>query len=556
MLLILFSLYGDTMYALAEFPSQGDLIKFTYDALGIIPCKSEQILDLKIENKSLQRSLQRLANEDSSNFLENLDTHIQALIQVITDLFPSYQLQNSLLDTLKEVFQCYLGTILDNHTYLEKKKSFEFIIFSTLLPRLPISILKHKESYADYFKKSHTPKDLYWFLGSEDLSPLSYIMQWIYNSENLAHEEFHTLLPSQLKNKEDNQDEKDIWNTQKWLNNQSLPALSNIKAVFTRAFVSHSISLEKQETYLFFLTIARFCTYCIQEIKEIYGLETLGIIVTKLRLYTSAIYKDYFIFKNKVKQAISRQKDLLEKDPYSIEQNTNVDEMINFAVFESFSTNCLQAGEELALHVQRVGHTRDLPDSDDTFPANFNLITLKDGFTYLQVQADSEQFLTNIENYHHGYFDVLNKKISFEVWLKEYRNCQNHIVYPWLEQWIRGVLALKKDQLVEALDFMDKAFTTIRYSAGKHQERFLEDYLLVSLANSKGYKSFKQAYKWGRFMNHFGGLKPVFNLTSDEDIKQFYQTKKSNFKAFEKSKNNMDMRTLAKLVLHWKYDSD
>ena len=49
------------MYALAQFPSQGDLIKFTYDALGVIPSKSKQILDLKIENKSLQKSLQRLA---------------------------------------------------------------------------------------------------------------------------------------------------------------------------------------------------------------------------------------------------------------------------------------------------------------------------------------------------------------------------------------------------------------------------------------------------------------------------------------------------------------
>ncbi len=47
------------------------------------------------------------------------------------------------------------------------------------------------------------------------------------------------------------------------------------------------------------------------------------------------------MFKNKVKQAIRRQKDLIEKDPYSIEQNTNVDEMVNFAVFESFSNKLL-----------------------------------------------------------------------------------------------------------------------------------------------------------------------------------------------------------------------
>ncbi len=72
-----------------------------------------------------------------------------------------------------EFFQCYLATVLDNHTYLEKKKSFEFIIFSTLLPRLPISLLKHKESYADFFQEIHAPQNFYWFLLSEDQTPLS-----------------------------------------------------------------------------------------------------------------------------------------------------------------------------------------------------------------------------------------------------------------------------------------------------------------------------------------------------------------------------------------------
>jgi len=251
---------------------------------------------------------------------------------------------------------------------------------------------------------------------------------------------------------------------------------------------------------------------------------------------------------------MNRQKDLLEKDPYSIEQNTNVDEMINFAVFESFSTNCLQAGEELALYVQQVGHVNDLPDFDDNFPTNFNLITLKDRFKYLQSQANPKQFLVNIENYHHGYFDVLNKQIPFEVWLAEYQSCHNDVIYPWLEQWIRGVLLFKENNIEEALSFMDSAFETIRYAAGKHQECFLEDYLLISLANPKGYKSFKQAYKWGTFMNHFGGLKPLFNLESDEEIKQLYLAKKDNFNAFEKMKNSMDMRTLAKMVFHWRYD--
>ena len=549
------------MYALAQFPSQGDLIKFTYDALGIIPSKSEQILDLKVENKSLQKSLQRLAKEkDSSNYLENATIHVQALKCAVSDLLPSYPFHNSVLNTLTEFFQCYLTTVLQEHTYLEKEKSFEFIIFTTLLPRLPISILKHKESYTDFFKKTHAPKDFYWFLGSEDQTPLSYIMEWIYDSENLSHENFHNLSPNQLKYREDNQDEKDIWNTQNWLKNKSIPAFNDLKSVFNRAFKSHAIPIDRQESYLFFLLIARFCTYCIQRIQSCYGEKSLNLIKTRLKTYLEVIYKDFHLFYNDKKISIVAKEKEKEKEKITANQSITESKksenliLINFSIFELFSKDCLQPGEELALHVQRVGHTNDPPDFDDNFPANFNLITLKDGFRYLQSKANPEHFLVNIENYHNGYFGVLNQKMEFDSWLEQYKTCKNNIVYPWLEQWIRGVISFKKNQYQEALEFMDKAFETIRYAAGKHQEYFLEDYLLISLANPKAYKSFKQVYKWGTFMNHFGGLKPLFNLENDEDIKNLYQVKKANFNAFEKMKDGMDMRILAKMVFHWRYD--
>ena len=545
------------MYALAQFPSQGDLIKFTYDALGIIPKKSEQILDLKIENKSLQKSLQRFAKEEGSNFLENFNLHMQALHSAIADLFPTWHLQHSILDTLKDLFLCYLEAVLTNHTYLDKKDSFQFIIQTTVLSRLPISILKYKECYADFFKNVHAPQDFFWFLGSDNQTPLSYFIQWIYTSENLDQNNFHTLEQGLLTTSESDQQEKDLWNVDNWLKDKTLPSFAMLKATFDRAFKSHAIPVDRQETYLFFLLIGRFCTYCIQQIKENYGASFLQIMSETLRSYLDAIYKDFHIFYNdEMKAIMSEQIKIMASDPYNIENNVNIEEMANFIVFKSFSKNRLQTGEELALHVQRVGHTNDLPSFDDHFPANFNLITLKDGFCYLKSQANPKQFLANIENYHQGYFDVLNNKMSFETWLEAYKSCNNHIVYPWLEQWIQAVLAFKKDQYHKSLEYMNQAFETIRYSAGKHQERFLEDYLLIALANEKSYKSFKQAYKWGTFMNHFGGLKPLFNLENDDEIKQLYQDKKSDFITFEKMKNNMDMRTLAKMVFHWKYDSE
>ena len=53
------------------FPSQGDLLKFFYNATGLIPTKGQDILDISIKPKSLHKNLSRLAEEDGCNFLEN-----------------------------------------------------------------------------------------------------------------------------------------------------------------------------------------------------------------------------------------------------------------------------------------------------------------------------------------------------------------------------------------------------------------------------------------------------------------------------------------------------
>lgn len=48
------------MSDLAQFPSQGDLLKFIYNATGIIPSKKQFIVDIEIDDKSLHKSLERL----------------------------------------------------------------------------------------------------------------------------------------------------------------------------------------------------------------------------------------------------------------------------------------------------------------------------------------------------------------------------------------------------------------------------------------------------------------------------------------------------------------
>lgn len=58
-----------------------DLLKFFYNATGIIPAKGEDILDITISSKSVHKALTRVAEEEGCNFLEKL------LINIVKNFF-------------------------------------------------------------------------------------------------------------------------------------------------------------------------------------------------------------------------------------------------------------------------------------------------------------------------------------------------------------------------------------------------------------------------------------------------------------------------------------
>lgn len=68
---------------------------------------------------------------------------------------------------------------------------------------------------------------------------------------------------------ESDQQEKDLWNVDNWLKDKTLPAFAMLKATFDRAFKSHAIPKERQESYLFFLLIYAFVLIVLSKLKKI-----------------------------------------------------------------------------------------------------------------------------------------------------------------------------------------------------------------------------------------------------------------------------------------------
>ncbi|MBH0063652.1 hypothetical protein [Psychrobacter sp. SZ93C1] len=556
------------MSDLAQFPSQGDLIKFIYNATGIIPSKNKKnfIIDIDMDDKSLHKSLDRLAKEEG-DFLKNFEQHISEFRSAIHSLFTNAMYSGTLYDPLLELFQIYTQTVLTNQTYLGKKESLFFLISTVFLRSSTISIFQYQQCYSVFLDASVSPSKKFWYLEYGDTTPLAYIIHWIYNCENKSQEGFHNTFCEKRGGNID-QIDKDLANVNNWVSGAvKLPTFSSILDVFDRGFQFHNIDDDRKQKYRFFLLIARFVTYCLKSLYENYKEEDVSNILKKLRDYLTLINKDFeqFYSINEVKR--DSKLTGIEKD---IVESWQQMQIINFFLDKSKETerkiahNLSKIQKKYIEESSKNSHMytkslekvyqEELERWYSTAPNKFVIRSFQDTLT----PFNDESYRKNIENCGYGYY-VMKEKYDHQKWLNEYHDVGNDIVFPWLKYWIDGMKLFYSRDFESSLTRMREAFNTIRYSAGNRQIKFIEDYMLVALAqpnkngNVQGWKDFKIAFKWGVFMNHFDAFPEFYSDKNNKELKTMFEEKKKDFIAFPS--NSMDTKILAKLLFHWKYDT-
>lgn len=558
------------MTDLAQFPSQGDLLKFIYNATGIIPSKNHFIVDTEIDDKNLHKRLTRVAKEEG-DFLKNFDENTNELSSAIYSLFINDMYSGTLFDPLIEIFHTYNHTILTDHTYLGKKESLYYLISKVFLYRATLSIFKYKQYYSAFFDPSISPAKTFWYLEYKDTTPLATVIEWIYACEDKSQEEFHNTIDNEA-NETFDQVEKDLANAKNWASAMvKLPPFSNILDVFDRAFRFHNIDEDKRQKYTLFLLIARFSTYCLKHMYDNYKEEEITDLLDKLKYYSKSINIDF-------QRIFSDVKNDKKYQTINIELQETIDEgWLKVALVDRFFDNCMKSAESIAKGLTWTQsrylevHSADNSQKPDKSISDIQQESLKwlksnqgapdfiiEFFQDTIVEPDTRDYIENIANCINGY-EVMKQKYDYQQWLNEYYEVGNDVVFPWLKYWIDGLSFYYNKEFEQSLGAMKQAFKTIRYSAGNRQIRFIEDYMLVALAqpnkngNIQGWKDFKIAFKWGVFMNHFDAFPDFYTDVSDKELKTMFEENKKAFISFPSS--GMDTKLLAKLLFHWKYDT-
>lgn len=556
------------MTDLAQFPSQGDLLKFVYNATGIIPSKSKFIIDVEIDNKSLHKSLNRLAREEG-DFLKNFEEHANEFRSAIYGLFSNTMYSDTLSDPLIEIFQVYTQTVLTDHTYLEKKESLLYLIHHIFLQRATISIFKYQHYYSAFLDATVAPKSKFWFLDCESTTPLACVINWIYDCEKKNLEVFHD--NSKFSTDESiDQIDKDLANVRNWLSGTvKLPPFSNILDVFNRAFKVHKIDDDKKDRYRFFLFIARFATYCLNSLFENYSQEEVARTLNKLKLYLGLITKDYEYLCSVIDaHRTTRLTDAESSMGESYTKIQNVDFFLNKSMeYQNFIAHHLN---NIQVEYIKASSRSTKPQSESIHDIHQEILKELSASSAAQykfiikffqdrlVPPNHEGYTESIKNCIYAY-DVMKQRYNHQQWLNEYYEVGNDSVYPWLVHWVDGMKSFYSRDFESSLSSMRKAFETIRYSAGNRQIKFIEDYMLVALAqpnkngNIQGWKDFKLAFKWGVFMNHFDAFPEFYTDISNKELEAIFKDRKKSYKSV--SGSNFDTKVLAKLLFHWKYDN-
>lgn len=517
------------------FPSQGDLLKFFYNATGLIPTKGQDILDICIKPKSLHKNLSRLAEEDGCNFLENFDKYAEELFSSLSSLMVENNLKKILVNPIGDLFNGYLKVILREHTFLNKQQNIENLIerFIVDIARICFpSEIFYKYMLDDTYAVA--PDILSWLSNSEK-TPLAHAMNWIYDSEGVLYQTFHQL-------EDVDQTDKDLNNVQNWLSGKvQLPSTSQILSTFYRAFKKHKVSTQLADSYTLFLLIARFLTYCNHMLVSTYDDAFKTRYVDMFIQAYSAVKRDFFILSGEF-------------------INKNLDS-IDLGEREIFLAGLFMVNDEICeknlIEMQQKFTVRQLLELWIPKDKPYHSATVKI-HRHLGLTAKAEKIMkpleVNIKNMLHGYKIIKGSEIDYEGWLKQYCKINNDVLCPWLKHWVDAVRLFKKQEYSLALSNMREAFKTIRYTAADQMIVFLESYMIISLLaeDESGWKDFKRAYKWGVFMNNFGDLKPFYILSEETEIKTIFKDKLTVISSFE---NIRDLKTLARLVFHFQYSA-
>lgn len=480
-----------------SFPTQGEVIQFAFDALGVFPRKHDDAASLdETKKKSTQKALQRLAVEDGTLDQQRLGEMIQTLSYLVAGSIPPRECF-ALGDTLLDLFDIYQEMLRDEGTFLSKSETAKYFLLSAAVLRLPVSIVKHLQRYNVAADTLVTPVDTYWYIPRKGpngwIWPLENVMRWAYELAGTSIQKFHRPDAADLTTQE-----KNLESAKKWLAGLHLPAWPTLLNNFNESFEVLDQEQEKQgraslsetqknsiRTALF---VTRASTYISKLVLHHYGDAVLQEFCLRYQIVADCVTDDARKIRDFVQKLIVAD-DIPPNEWDHVWFDVSTDYWVQFAVQHDAVEQALQQQQitmtEAAKINRSFGGLAALPfEKPEVFtpqhsmPPGFSE-AICEGFT-LQESAD-----LNIE--------------KIEIYAAHLENLKLCHVLPWMVSWQQATYHYRAERYKDAYQFIKKAFEKAQYCAGKNQYLLINQYIELAAKNDK-WQDFKKGIEWATYL--------------------------------------------------------
>lgn len=479
------------------FPTQGELVTYTFNAFGVLPAKHDQEFDEKAKT-SFQRLLKRLKDEEGllvKNFEKALETFNERLGRYLQD----ERSQKIIMGVLSDLYHAFNRTMIDEGTYSNKRDTLLYFLVTKATSSLVESVAFRSLRWHLFAGDDLVP-DLEMFLpdieeGGKTTWPMAKVIRWIYAETDCSQTQFH--FPGKIAGSSDYQMDHNLENAGNWVRDESVPSLpaliNNFQESLRAQEGKREIPSRLTSSLELRLTLARVSTAVCKDIAGTYGTKALERFTTNLQMFFTDICVEIEEFKRVTAKA------------HQVNDLTQIPDPV-WAHACSYYSNFFFDKKEKARERLYKLYSADpkfpfkppvitkLTDDMGRYPVLTNLYIFVNSGAWrpsptfskflrrgLELKNSSNTTLENVSRFEN---DLSASAVSNQL--------------AWLVPWLKGVCLYRANEFEKAWPFSKEAFILGKYRAGRNQYLLVNQFLELS-AKTKRWREFKAAYDWANY---------------------------------------------------------
>lgn len=523
-----------------SFPALGEIIKFLFDATGILALKGNKdaVIEDETSKKSIQKALVRLSQEEGE-LGKNLNELSGLFFDCLNKILGSERLAAVIDESLWEIFVQYSDLVKREGTYLSKKETIKWLIRRGFLHNAIFSPVKNLARFNIVSLGLSYPEEEFWFLPSIENDKIiwsfSKALRWMYEITETSLTDFHypnkaADFAKSSENKSNNKLNRNLENASKWLNNRSFPTWnaidSNLKDSFSALEKCNDSSIQKvidpkiQQSITVVLFVARFTTFIAQQIEEKFGKEFLYELVILYKTHSSYLHEEIENMKAFIEYKI-KKKNISDANKIDLFWDTGV---------RYYCSNKNQRVQAFAIEMQSFykinGYDAKIPeDVKKSWIDKYGSFLVMQAIDAMQYQS-TVIIPSNFPELCMKGIDMKSKSDIHEseiiVYESELKNAKLDEVLSWLAFWIRANFDYRKENHDAAYQYYKKAFDIAKYRAGQMQYTLVNQYI-ESCAKADKWRDFKKGIAWANYLGIEVRWLRVMDDESDETLRATFE---------------------------------